>query len=120
MTFTEFAIRAYYSTKQFVPWFYMPPKFTRAKIVDRWDMPPYYYVMEFECPITNEGSGAGKHTILVGNDHPDALAPWTFELTLKPGETYLWKHTQLAIWPMTFYLKGDWAGNNYSEGAAAC
>jgi len=119
MTFSEFAIAAYFNTRIPVDWFYMPPRFTKARIIDRWTMPPYYYVMEFECPITNKGNGQGTHAIFVGNDHPDELAPWSFQLTLGPGETYLWKHTQLAIWPMTFYLKGDWVGNNYSEGRAS-
>ena len=100
------------------PKFYMPPEFTKAKITSQWDMPPYYYVMEFECPITNKGDGAGTQTIFVGNSHPQELTPWSFELTLGPGEIYLWKHTQLAIWPMAFYLQGDWVGNNYAQGNA--
>ena len=100
------------------PEFYLPPEFTKARITSRWDMPPYYYVMEFECPITNRGDGAGTHTIYVGNSHPQELTPWSFELTLGPGEIYLWKHTQLAIWPMAFYLQGDWVGNNYAQGNA--
>ena len=99
--------------------FYMPAEFTKAKITDRWTMRPYYYVMEFECPITNKGDAEGTHTIFVGNDHPDELEPWAIEVTLEPGETYLWTHWQLAVWPMTFYLEGDWEENNYSEGVAS-
>ena len=98
--------------------FYMPPKFTRAEITSRWEMPPYYYVMNFECPITNKGDAVETQTIVVGNNHPDELTPWSFSLTLNPGETYLWKHFQNAIWPMTFYLQGDWEVNNYSEGVS--
>lgn len=102
-----------------VPKFYMPPEFTKAKITERWEMWPYYYAMEFECPITNKGTAEGTHTILVGNNHPSDLEPWSFELALKPGESYIWKRFQHAIWPMTFYLTGDWEENNHSKGAAS-
>lgn len=119
MTFSNFAICGYYNTREPLPWFYLPPEFAKAEVTGRWTMPPYYYVMEFECPITNKGGAETSHTIRVGNNHPDELEPWSFALTLGPGEVYLWKHTQLAIWPMTFYLAGDWERNNYSEGAAS-
>ena len=116
--FSSFAICGYYNTRKPIPWFYMPPEFAEARITDRWTMPPYYYVMKFSCPITNRGGVEATHTILVGNNHPDELTPRSFVLTLGPGETYLWERTQLAIWPMTFYLEGDWERNNYSEGTA--
>jgi len=98
--------------------FYLPPTFTKAKITEQWQMPPYYYVMQFECPITNKGGSTGTHTITVSNNHPGDLPPWTFQVTLAPGQTYLWTYSQFAIWPMTFYLAGDWVRDNHSEGAA--
>lgn len=99
--------------------FYMPSSFTKAKVTGRWDMPPYYYTMEFECPIKNSGNTTGTHKVTVSNNHPEALGSWDFNVTLAPGETYLWKYTQNAIWPMTFYLDGNWVGNNHSAGTAS-
>jgi hypothetical protein len=101
------------------PKFYMPPKFTKAKITSQWTMWPYYYVMEFECPITNKGDGEGTQKIFVGHDPPYDLEPWSITVTLKPGETYVWQQQVLsAVLQLKFYLQGNWVGDNYSEGTA--
>lgn len=95
--------------------FYMPPEM-EAKITEQWTMPPYYYVMTYKCPITNKGTARGTQTITVSNNHPEWLESWTVQVSLDPGETYIWSYRQLAVAPLTFYLDGDWKGNNHSVG----
>jgi hypothetical protein len=95
--------------------FYMPPTM-EAKIVEIWTMWPYYYRVNYRCEITNQGDVPGTQIITVSNNRPDWLEPWSFSITLAPGETYVWSYSQLAVSPLTFYLDGDWQGNNHSVG----
>lgn len=95
--------------------FFMPAAM-EAETVDQWTMPPYYYITKYRTCISNEGTALGTHVIEVSTNRPDWLEPWTFEITLAPGEYYMWTHQQLAITPLTFTLTGDWKGNNKSVG----
>lgn len=95
--------------------FFMPATM-EAETVDQWTMPPYYYITKYRTCISNEGTAPGTHIIEVSCNRPDWLESWTFEITLAPGEYYIWAYQQLAISPLTFYLTGDWEGNNRSVG----
>lgn len=95
--------------------FYMPPTM-EVRFETRWEMPPYYYVYNYRCEITNIGDGPGTHIITVSTNRPDWYEPWTFSITLGPGKSYIWSNRQLSVAPMTFYLDGDWKENNHSVG----
>ncbi|MBA7708365.1 hypothetical protein ES703_117263 [subsurface metagenome] len=94
--------------------FYMPPK---MEAVASGPDPEFlnYYNMLFQCPITNKGNNTETHTIKWWGSHPDAPTG-SREITLAPGETYVWEHQQYAMILITYYLEGDWAENNRSIG----
>ena len=100
--------------------FSMPAAFTKAEVTGQWDMSPYYYICDFECPITNLGPEQAAAEIVITSDPMFSDGnPKYQQLTLEPGETYLWKWTQLTtMLPFTMYLVGDWPENNHSQGTA--
>lgn len=74
-----------------------------------------YRIQTYSCLITNRGDAPGTHTINWWSDHPDAPTG-SRTITLNPGETYNWTHTQWATMLLTYYLEGDWEGDNVSSG----
>jgi hypothetical protein len=121
MTFGEFAIRGYYNTREPTPWFYMPGQIdVRIEDGTILDM---YWKCTFSLPIINAGGAPGKHVIAVRGVYDGQLhRDYTQEISLNPGETYIWKLEQWVDFRRLSYyrvtLTGDWEANNYAEGVA--
>ena len=98
--------------------FYMPPEM-EVKVTNGSYM-GMYWLCEFSVPITNKGEEAATH-ILTWRDSVE-MEGHTQEITLAPGETYIWSHSQYIdfrrIPEYSLWLSGDWEGNNNSQGIA--
>jgi len=101
--------------------FYMPAQID-VKVEDGTILDMYWNCI-FTVPISNVGDAPGKQRIHViaitdGEVHRD----YTQEISLQPGQTYLWELKQWVDFRRLSYYKvtisGDWEADNYAEGVA--
>ena len=79
-----------------------------------------YWMCEFSIPITNKGEEATTH-VLTWRDSVE-MEERTQEITLAPGQTYMWSHSQYIdfrrIDEYSVWLSGDWESYKVSAGTA--
>lgn len=94
--------------------FHVPAQMTKERL--NGTILGMYWDCRVTCPITNNGKGPGTHTIHVW-DSVGNLNRY-IDITLQPGETYHWTHSQWInfrhIGTYIIWLEGDWINNNAS------